>query len=197
VSHRVRAMVPSLAEAFAQSNMLAVVFKCLMTQTSRPGRRSAALDPPRKVSLMSSSVSRSSALPAQRRRSLTVATGLLGAVVVASAGNTVVALLARAAGASGQFAPLHPSSYVPLTVIGTVIGAICWAVVGRVARKPAQLLRRLVPAVVVASFVPDLTMLGGRPGSSSLAVAALMCMHVVVATVAVLTYRRVLPLPVD
>lgn len=124
-------------------------------------------------------------------------TGLLAAAVVAAAGNTAVSLLARAAGASGQFSPLHPSSYVPLTVIGTVLGAAAWTTVGRIATHPARLLRWLVPATVVVSFVPDLTMLGGRPGSGSVAVAALMCMHVVVAVVGVLTYRRVLPLPAD
>jgi hypothetical protein len=82
-----------------------------------------------------------------------------------------------------------------LTVIGTLLGAAGWATVGRVTTNPGRLLRWLVPAIVVVSFVPDLTMLGGRPGSGSEAVAALMCMHVVVAAVGVITYRRVLPLP--
>ncbi|MGW4543551.1 hypothetical protein ACWEOP_37505 [Streptomyces chartreusis] len=52
-----------------------------------------------------------------------------------------------------------------------------------------------VPVVVVVSFGPALSLLGGgTPGSGPLAVAALMVMHVVV--VAVAAYRRVLPLPV-
>ncbi|MFG2275818.1 hypothetical protein ACGFNY_39405 [Streptomyces chartreusis] len=51
-----------------------------------------------------------------------------------------------------------------------------------------------VPVVVVVSFGPALSLLGGgTPGSGPLAVAALMVMHVVVAVAA---YRRVLPLPV-
>jgi hypothetical protein len=88
-------------------------------------------------------------------------------------------------------------------VFGVVLGAIGWAVVRRVAKNPAGLLRWLVPVpvpvpvLVVVSFVPDLSLLGGgTPGSGPLAVAALMVMHVVVAVVAVAAYRRVLPLPV-
>lgn len=51
--------------------------------------------------------------------------------------------------------------------------------------------------LVVVSFGPDLSLLGGgTPGSGPLAVAALMVMHVVVAVAAVAAYRRVLPLPV-
>ncbi|MER6496352.1 MULTISPECIES: DUF6069 family protein [Streptomyces] len=139
----------------------------------------------------------SSAPPAPRARSLTVLAGLLAAAVVAILGNLVVAVLARAAGASGDFAPLHPSAYVPLTVFGVVLGAIGWAVVRRAAKNPTGLLRWLVPVLVVVSFGPDLALLGGgTPGSGALAVAALMVMHVVVAAVAVAAYRRVLPLPV-
>ncbi|MFC7265572.1 DUF6069 family protein [Streptomyces lutosisoli] len=138
-----------------------------------------------------------SAPSAPRSRALTVVAGLVAAAVVAALGNAVVAVLAHAAGASGDFDPLHPSAYAPLTVFGVVLGAIGWAVVRRVAKNPAGLLRWLVPVLVVVSFVPDLSLLGGNtPGSGPLAVAALMVMHVVVAAVAVVAYRRVLPLPV-
>jgi hypothetical protein len=123
--------------------------------------------------------------------------GLLAAAVVSVLGNAVIALLARAAGASDDFAPLHPSAYAPLTVFGIVLGAIGWAVVRSVAKHPAGLLRWLVPVLVVVSFAPDLSLLGGgTPGSGPLAVAALMVMHVVVAAVAVAAYRHLLPLPV-
>jgi hypothetical protein len=109
----------------------------------------------------------------------------------------MVALLAHAAGASADFDPLHPTAYAPLTVFGVVLGAIGWAVVRRVAENPAGLLRWLVPVLVVVSLVPDLSLLGGgTPGSGPLAVVSLMVMHVVVAAVAVVAYRRVLPLSV-
>ncbi|MBK3574628.1 hypothetical protein JHN63_12555 [Streptomyces sp. MBT65] len=123
--------------------------------------------------------------------------GILAAAVVAVLGNAVVAVLAHAAGASEDFDPLHLSVYAPLTVFGVVLGAIGWAVVRRAAKNPAGLLRWLVSVLVVVSFAPDLSLLGGgTPGSGSLAVAALMAMHVVVAAVVVAAYRRVLPLPV-
>ncbi|MFF7790329.1 hypothetical protein [Streptomyces sp. NPDC007991] len=48
------------------------------------------------------------------------------------------------------------------------------------------------PVAVVVSFVPDLALLGSGPP----AVVALMVMHVVVGTVALLACRGVLPLPV-
>ncbi|MEX1651768.1 DUF6069 family protein [Streptomyces pseudovenezuelae] len=139
----------------------------------------------------------SSASPAPRSRALTVVAGLLAAAVLAVLGNAVVAVLAHTAGASEDFAALHPSAYAPLTVFGVVLGAAGWAVVRRVAKNPAGLLRWLAPVLVVVSFAPDLSLLGGgTPGSGPLAVAALMVMHVVVAVVAVTAYRRVLPLPV-
>jgi hypothetical protein len=140
---------------------------------------------------MSSSVS---SAPTRRTGVLPVAAGLLVAFVVAGVANAVVALLARAAGASAEFAPLNPSSYLPLTAIGLILGAVGWAVIRRIAARPERLLRLLVPAVVVVSLVPDLTQFTS-PGGSALAVVALMVMHVVVATAGVLVYRRVLPLP--
>jgi hypothetical protein len=140
---------------------------------------------------MSNSVS---SAPTRRTGALSVAAGLLAAFVVAGVANAVVALLARAAGASTEFAPLNPSSYLPLTAIGLLLGSVGWAVIRRIAARPERLLRLLVPAVVVISLVPDLTQFSS-PGGSALAVVALMVMHVVVATAGVLAYRRVLPLP--
>ena len=128
-------------------------------------------------------------------RPVMVAGGILAAAVVASAGDAAISLLARALGASSRFQALTPAAYVPLTVVGIVLGAIGWGIVRRLAKDPRRLLGRLIPVMVVVSFVPDLALLGGnQPGTSGLAVVALMVMHVLVATVAVLAYRRVLPL---
>ncbi|TQE17871.1 hypothetical protein Sipo8835_41510 [Streptomyces ipomoeae] len=146
---------------------------------------------------MSGSVSDAlpSAPPAQRPRALIVVVGVLAAAVVALLGNAVVALLALAAGASGKLDALHPPAYAPLTVIGTVLGAVGWAAVRHFSKQPPRVLRWLVPVVVVVSFVPDLGLLSGSvPGGGPLAAVSLMVMHVVVAAVAVPTYRRVLPL---
>jgi hypothetical protein len=121
------------------------------------------------------------------------ATAAVGSVLA----NTVIALLARAAGASPDFQPLQFGAYLSLTVIGVLAGAIGWQVVRRRSANPTALLRRLVPAVVVLSLIPDVV-IGfddTYPGVSWGAVAALMLMHVAVALVAVPVYRRFLPLP--
>ncbi|WP_197697282.1 hypothetical protein [Streptomyces sp. 3214.6] len=69
----------------------------------------------------SGSTATSSAPPAQRSGFLTAVGGLLAAAVTACSGNAIVALLARAAGASHDFAPLTPRAYVPLSVVGVVL----------------------------------------------------------------------------
>ncbi|WP_433476396.1 DUF6069 family protein [Spirillospora sp. CA-142024] len=120
---------------------------------------------------------------------------MLAAIVTASAVNAVVALLARAlADKPDDFGPLNPGSYIFLTAVGIVAGAVGWAVVRRVSKDSQALLRRLVPTVVVVSFVPDFFLFGnGGP----VGVAALLVMHVLVALIAVTVYRKVMPLTAD
>ena len=128
---------------------------------------------------------------AVRRGPLAVAGGLLAAIVVASAADTVLALLALAAGAPDDFQPLKAPSYIFLTTVGILAGAIGWAVVRKVSKDPQALVRWLVPTLVVLSFVPDF-LLYGDGGATG--VGALLLMHVSVAATAVVTYRRVMPL---
>ena len=128
---------------------------------------------------------------AVRRGPFAVAGGLLAAIVVASAADTVLALLALAAGAPDDFQPLKAPSYIFLTTVGILAGAIGWAVVRKVSKDPQALVRWLVPTLVVLSFVPDF-LLYGDGGATG--VGALLLMHVSVAATAVVTYRRVMPL---
>jgi hypothetical protein len=121
--------------------------------------------------------------------------GLVLAIILSSAGNLVVSMIAHALGASTEFMALNATTFVPFVVVGVVLGAVGWNVVRRRAAKPAAVLRVLVPAVLVVSFAPDLILGGRLPGSSAGAVLALMVMHVVVTAVVVPTYLRVLPLP--
>jgi hypothetical protein len=126
-----------------------------------------------------------------RRGPLTVV-GVLAAIVAASAVNSVLALLARAvADKPDDFGPLDPGSYIFLTAVGVIAGAVGWAVVRSAAKDPAAVFRWIIPAVVVLSFVPDFSLFdeGGVVG-----VLALLLMHVAVAAIAVPVYRRVMPL---
>jgi len=123
--------------------------------------------------------------------------GVVGAAVAAVALNTAVVLLSLAAGVSSDFSPLHPATYIVLTVAGVLAGAAGWAAVRRWSRRPATVLRWLVPAVVAVSLTPDVVLLitDAQPHTSVAGVAALMTMHVVTAAVAVPFFARTLPLP--
>ncbi|MFF5189090.1 DUF6069 family protein [Streptomyces sp. NPDC000345] len=128
---------------------------------------------------------------AVRRGPLVVVGAVVAAVVVASVADAVLALLALAAGAPDDFRPLKASSYVFLTAVGVIAGAVGWAVLRKVAKAPQALVRWLVPALVVVSFVPDFLLFGD---GGAIGVSALLLMHVAVAAVAVFTYRKVMPL---
>ncbi|MER5554673.1 DUF6069 family protein [Streptomyces sp. NPDC002793] len=125
---------------------------------------------------------------------LKVAGLLAGAVVASCLANTLVAVIALAAGASDNFQPLQPGAYISFTVLGVLIGAAGWALVRR-RPNASRLLSILVPVVVVVSFVPDLAMLVSdyTPDADATGVVALLLMHVVVAVISVLVYRRALP----
>ncbi|MEU6139460.1 DUF6069 family protein [Streptomyces sp. NPDC047081] len=128
---------------------------------------------------------------AVRRGPLVVAGGVLAAIVAASVADAVLALLALAAGAPDDFRPLKASSYIFLTAVGVVAGAVGWVIVRKVSKDPEALVRWLVPAVVVVSFVPDFLLFGD---GGAIGVMALLLMHVSVAAVAVFAYRKVMPL---
>lgn len=140
----------------------------------------------------------SSAVTATPRTSAPrIAAGVLLAAVLAVLVNSAIALLTVALGASDQFRPLQPSTYPSLTVAGILAGTAGWAAVRKWSRRPAAVLRVLVPAVVAVSLVPDLALLPGdmQPHTSGLAVVGLMVMHVTTAAVAVPILNRILPLP--
>ena len=117
--------------------------------------------------------------------------GIAAAVV-----NVVISAIARGPfDASDDFAPLTPGPIVMWTVLGAVLGAAGWRVfVNRSARSRA-LLTKLVPTVLVLSFLPDLALLANdaMPGQTTAGVLALMVMHVATAAVVVTAYRRAMP----
>ena len=126
------------------------------------------------------------------KTSTVLAAGVLAAVV-SLVGDTVIAQVALAAGASDDFQPLTVGAYGFLTVIGVAAGLIGWLLVRR-RENAAATLRWLVPAVLVLSWVPDVMVgFSDRAGVSWGTVAALMAMHVVVTAVAVTVFSRLLP----
>ena len=120
---------------------------------------------------------------------------LVAAVVVAGAVNTVVALAARAAGASEALQALTPPAYVVLGAVGILVGFAGWRAVRRVAQRPRRVLARLVPVVVVVSWVPDVlaAVTGSLPGIDAVGAVGLMVMHVTTAAVAVPVFQRIAP----
>ncbi len=122
-----------------------------------------------------------------------VVLGVVAAIVLASIGNAAVSFVAQALGADPQAVEgLKPQGYVVLTAVGVVIAAFAWASIRKRAKDPARTLGKLVPIVVVLSFLADVPVFF-LPGASIVGVVALMVMHVVVAAVAVPIFRRVLP----
>ncbi|MGW0707551.1 DUF6069 family protein [Streptomyces sp. NPDC002643] len=126
-----------------------------------------------------------------RRGPLVVIGGVVGAIVVASLADAILALAALAIGAPDDFQPLMPGSYIFLTAVGVIAGAIGWAVVRKVSKDPEALVRWLAPTLVVVSFIPDFLLFGDGGVAG---VVALLLMHVVVAVVAVYAFRKVMPL---
>jgi len=115
---------------------------------------------------------------------------LAAAVVIAIAANSMVALIAVAAGAPTTYGPLTFPAFSLFTTVGVVAGWIGWSLVRRHARDPRRTLTMVVPIVTVASFVPDVLLLALRfiLGTTVSAVIALMVMHLVVVAVAVPAY---------
>ncbi|ANZ42350.1 hypothetical protein BBK82_46975 [Lentzea guizhouensis] len=122
-----------------------------------------------------------------------VVLGVVAAVALASLGNAAVSYLAQALGADPDTVEgLKPQGYVVLTALGVIVAAVAWAMIRKRAKDPARTLGKVVPVVVVLSFLADIPVFF-LPGASVIGVLALMVMHVVVAAVAVPIFRRVLP----
>jgi hypothetical protein len=139
--------------------------------------------------------SRSAAL---RSLSIWVAipSAIVAAIAVSVAATAVVAAIAHSAGVSDTFTPLKTGSYIFLIVVGVLAGCVGWQLVRVRVGDPVRVLRRLVPLVLVLSFVPDLYIgVSGADQATWGGVLALMCAHVVVAAAAVTSFSFFLPAP--
>jgi hypothetical protein len=128
-------------------------------------------------------------------RASLVALIVLAAVVAVAIATSLIAFVARAAGAGDAFPPLQPQTYLTFATAGTLLAIGGWALVVRLVRHSARLLRVLAPVLLMLSFIPDIVLLatGFLPGATPGAVVALMLMHPVVAGAAVLAGQRIAP----
>jgi hypothetical protein len=120
---------------------------------------------------------------------------LAAGAVVAILANSLIAVAALAAGANADFSPLLVYVYAPFTVLGLIAAYAGWRIVKHRARRPAAVLRVLVPVLTVLSFVPDtvLAITGFIPGASLTGVLGLGLMHLVVVAIAVPICARLVP----
>jgi hypothetical protein len=126
---------------------------------------------------------------------------LVASVVASLIVELVIAAIAHGAGAYSDFHPLTFSGLIGPTVLGLLVAVVVWELVRRRAGDPVAVMRRLVPIVVVLSWVPDIA-LGAthRAGTSQVAhttwgeVAALMVMHLFVAVIGIGLFSQLLPL---
>jgi len=134
-----------------------------------------------------------------RHRGVTTGTALktgAAAGVIAAIANVAVSALVRGPfDASDEFVPLTPGPIVLWTTVGAIIGAIGWRLIVTKRTNSGALLARLVPTVLVLSFLPDLALLATdtMPGQTTAGVLALMVMHVLTAVIAVTAYGEAMP----
>ena len=117
----------------------------------------------------------------------------LSAALVALAAGLVNAIIAFGATALGAEVTggLQPTAYISFTVIAAIAGAVGWHIINRYTRRPARVMRWLVPTFLLVSFIPDMVV-GVSMGW--LMAGALMLMHIATITIAVLVYHRFMPL---
>ncbi len=119
------------------------------------------------------------------------AAGVLAAVI-----NLAVSAFAHGPlDASDDFTPLTPGPIVMWTILGALVGALGWRRIVNSSDHSRAVLRKLVPTVLVLSFIPDIALLvtDKLAGQTTAAVLSLMAMHVLTAAIVVTAYRRSMP----
>jgi hypothetical protein len=103
-------------------------------------------------------------------------------IIAATLANVVLQQLAVALlRPDPAFMPLNLLPPIVFTIVGVLGAVIVYALVGRFARNPEPLFRRIALVTLLVSFVPDILMLitGFNPGTTLANVIVLMLMHVV------------------
>jgi hypothetical protein len=120
---------------------------------------------------------------------------LIAAAISALANVALGTALRTGLGIDPVFAPLNPAAIAVATVAFTCIGGAVFAVIAH--RWPTDAVRRFTIVAIVTAIVSlavPLSLLGAtqaqRPGVSTMAVFALVPLHLVAAIVMVVTIRR-------
>ncbi|MBA3944775.1 MAG: hypothetical protein H0X37_09470 [Herpetosiphonaceae bacterium] len=108
-------------------------------------------------------------------------------IIAAVIGTVIVRTIAAALLNVGNFPPLGWGPPIAFTVIGALGAVLVFALIGRFARRPITLFKRIALGVLVVSFVPDILLLVSRvmPGTTVATVGALAVMHVLAWTIIV------------
>jgi hypothetical protein len=115
------------------------------------------------------------------------------ATVAAVAVNVLIRLIAFAA------LPISPDNLqlgsvgptITLTVFGALGATALFAIVRRMANRPASVFTKIAAFVLLISFIPDALLLKWHaPGTTAISVAVLMLMHVAAAVTIVSTLIR-------
>lgn len=79
-----------------------------------------------------------------------------------------------------QFLPFMLPVVIVFTLVGALGAVIVFALVGRFARRPISLFRRIALVTLLVSFIPDILMAITKfnPGTTTANVVVLMLMHV-------------------
>ncbi len=109
----------------------------------------------------------------------------LAVVVLSVLANGVLLFAVRTSEAVPVFRPLSWGSVILLTTIGGFGATVAFWLVDRFATDPPRTYRTLAVVFLFLSFVPDITLAPGFPGSSVPGIVVLMAMHVVVAGIAI------------
>jgi hypothetical protein len=131
----------------------------------------------------------------RRTRTGSMPLAIVTTAVIGVLASTLIAAVAHGAGVSHAFLPLHFATFTLFIVVAAIGGAVGWQLVRARAADPSRILARLVPVVLLLSFIPDV-LIGVTKAETATTwggVFALMTMHVFVATAAVASYLYFLP----
>ncbi len=126
-----------------------------------------------------------------------IALGTVAAAALAATANSVVRMVAVAAGdVPSTFQPLQAAPPITTSVVSAVGAAVVLAIVSRFARDPRTTFWRISWAVFALSFVPLIWLATAEPtdpgmvGATPYAIAVLAVMHVVAFVTIVPTLLR-------